>query len=83
MIKELSFDDDDDDDEFYPANDLDGEEDAIADSKIPSSHLAQIIDEFETDKDDFEDNEFAVVRKDFADRDDNEDDITLDSLGLW
>ncbi|SNX61150.1 hypothetical protein SAMN06296273_2603 [Nitrosomonas ureae] len=80
MIKELSF--DDDDDEFYPANDLDGEEDAIANSKIPSSHLAQIIDEFETDKDDFEDNEFTTVRKDFADRDDNEDDITLDSLGL-
>lgn len=80
MIKELSF--DDDDDEFYPANGLDGEEDAIANSKIPSSHLAQIIDEFETGKDDFEDNEFTTVRKDFADRDDNEDDITLDSLGL-
>ena len=82
MIKELSFDDDDDDDGFYPVSDLNGEEDAIVHSKIPSSHLAQIIDEFETDKDDFEDNEFTTVRKDFSDRDDNEDDITLDSLGL-
>lgn len=82
MIKELSFDDNDDDDGFYPVNGLDSEEDAVANSKIPSSHLAQIIDEFETGKDDFEDNEFEAVRKDFADRDDNEDDITLDSLGL-
>lgn len=78
MIRELSF----DDDEFYSADDLDGEEDAVANSKIPSSHLAKIIDEFGTIKNDLDDNEFETVKKDFGGSDDEEDDITLDSLGL-
>ncbi|PSJ17501.1 hypothetical protein [Nitrosomonas supralitoralis] len=78
MIRELSF----GDDEFYSAHELDGEEDAVANSKIPSSYLAKIIDEFGTIKNDFDDNEFEIVKKDFGDSDYEEDDITLDSLGL-
>lgn len=80
MIKELSF--DDDDDGFYSANDLDGEEDAIANSKIPPSQLAKIIDEFGSSKDDSDDDEFEVIKKDYSDYDDERDEITLESLGL-
>ncbi|WP_295624808.1 hypothetical protein [uncultured Nitrosomonas sp.] len=80
MIKELSF--DDDDDGFYSANDSEGGEDMIVNSKIPPSHLAKIIDEFGSNKDDSDDDEFEAIRKDFSDYDDEGDEITLESLGL-
>ncbi len=75
MIKELSFDDEDD---FYPIDDLDNEDDALADSKIPAGKFAKIIDEFETTKDNFDDDEFETVKNDL----DDDDDVTLDTLGL-
>lgn len=77
MIKELSF---DDDDGIYPADSINDEDDLLTDSKIPPGKFAKIIDEFETVKDDFDDNEFETVKNDFDDDDDN--DVTLDSLGL-
>ncbi len=77
MHKELSF---DDDDGIYPADSMNDEDDLLADSKIPPGKFAKIIDEFETVKDDFDDNEFETVKNDFDDDDDN--DVTLDSLGL-
>lgn len=77
MIKELSF---DDENGIYPADSMNDEDDLLADSKIPPGKFAKIIDEFETVKDDFDDNEFETVKNNFGD--DNEDDITLDSLGL-
>ena len=65
MIKELSF---DDEDVIYPVDGLNDEDDILADSKIPPGKFAKIIDEFETEKDEFED--------------DDEGDLSLDSLGL-
>lgn len=77
MIKELSF---DDEDGIYAVDSMIEEDDLLADSKIPPGKFAKIIDEFETIKDDFDDNEFETVKNDFGDDDDN--DVTLDSLGL-
>lgn len=77
MIKELSFDDEDD---FYPTDgfDAEDEDDVLTDSKIPAGKFAKIIDEFETTKDDFDDDEFETVKNDL----DDDDDVTLDTLGL-
>ena len=56
MNKELSFDDEDDD--VYPtADDENYEDDALIDSKIPVGRFAEIIDEFETLRGDFDDDE--------------------------
>ena len=77
MIKELSF---DDDGGIYSVERMNDEDDLLTDSKIPPGKFAKIIDEFETVKDDFDDNEFKTAINGFGD--DNEDDITLDSLGL-
>ncbi|MDP1785793.1 hypothetical protein [Nitrosomonas sp.] len=63
MIRELSF---DDEDVIYPVDSMNDEDDLLADSKIPPGKFAKIIDEFETVKNDLDD----------------DDDVTLDSLGL-
>ncbi len=77
MIKELSF---DDEDNVYQADDFNDEDDVLADSKIPAGKFAKIIDEFETAKDDFDDDDLETVKNDFSDDDD--DDMTLDMLKL-
>lgn len=66
MNKEFSFDDEDD---VYPtADDENYEDDALIDSKIPMGRFAEIIDEFE------------ILRGDFDD--DEVENIDFDSLGL-
>lgn len=66
MNKELSFDDEDD---AYPTLDDESyEDDALIDSKIPVGRFAKIIDEFETFRGDFDD--------------DDTENIDFDSLGL-
>lgn len=77
IAKKLSFDDVDDDmEDVSPVEDKaevdadieDGnEDDDLADSRIPAGRMIKIIDEIELVKDDF---------------DDEESEITLDSLGL-
>ena len=75
MIKELSFDDDDD---IYPIDGLNDEDDGLVDSKIPPGKFARIIDEFETVKDEFDNDAFDTGKND----PDDDDDVTLDTLGL-
>ncbi|MDE2387920.1 MAG: hypothetical protein KGN35_02375 [Betaproteobacteria bacterium] len=77
MIKELSFDDEDD---VYQIEDFNDEDDVLTDSKIPAGKFAKIIDEFETTKDEFDDDELDTVKNDLSGDDD--DDVTLDMLGL-
>lgn len=73
MARKLSVNDVDDDmEDVNPVEDRaeveDGtEEDDLADSRIPAGRMIKIIDEIELVKDDF---------------DDEESEITLDSLGL-
>ena len=78
MIKELSFDDEDD---VYQTDDFNDEDDVLTDSKIPAGKFAKIIDEFGTEKDDFDDDDddFEAVKNDFSDDD---DDVTLDMLRM-
>lgn len=59
MNKKLSFDDEDS---------IQVADDAPEDDPIPAGRITKIIDEFESDNDDFDD--------------DGDEDITLDSLGL-
>jgi hypothetical protein len=65
MNKKLSF---DDEDSVQVAGDGYEADDAPEDDPIPAGRITKIIDEFESDNDDFDD--------------DGDEDITLDSLGL-
>lgn len=65
MNKKLSF---DDEDSIHVADDRYEADDAPEDDPIPAGRITKIIDEFESDNDDFDD--------------DGDEDITLDSLGL-
>ena len=55
MNKELSF--DDGDDAYSTADDENYEDDALMDSKIPVGRFAEIIDEFEAIRGDFDDDD--------------------------
>jgi hypothetical protein len=65
MNKKLSF---DDEDSIHVADDMYDADDTPEDDPIPAGKITKIIDEFESDKDDFDD--------------DADENITLDSLGL-
>ena len=60
MSKELTF----EDDELYSEDDLNDASDAIMDSQIPESRLAEIIDEYEASNDYYdsdEDNDISSI----------------------
>lgn len=65
MNKELSF---DDEDNIHPAGDAYEADEALRNNKIPPGKITKIIDEFESVKEDF--------------NDDGDENMTLDSLGL-